>query len=344
MKRFGAIAWFGLALLCLGWVLAAPAAHAANPLAVSRLRLMSYNIRGGSDEKKHKAYPAILAVIRKQRPDIVVILETGPMNLSSASGVLGLPHHVLYTRAYSDRYKSSGIAIFSRWPLKSELMDLKGVKKTRRFIRAWVDVSGLPLSLYAVHLSREGLLDKKGKGLLLEMLGQGSRMEQMEGLVKVVKDDKCTFKILAGDLNTFAPSGPYRLLSNTLEDAFPSSISGPGTYRTKGGRPSPKIDHIFHSPALKVLKAFVVQEGPSDHFPVVADFSIPPSPDRSLPKKKIQLAQSMLVARKFFPGNMDGYLDPRTRVAIAQFQFSNGLKVDGRLNRKTLQLLLTGKR
>ena len=88
----------------------------------------------------------------------------------------------------------------------------------------------------------------------------------------------------------------------------------------------------------------MVQAGPSDHYPVVADFSIPASPDRSLPKKEIQLAQSLLVARRFFPGNLDGFLDPRTRVAIAQYQQSQNLVIDGRLNRQTLDLLLKGKR
>ena len=344
MKRTGFKVWSIVALVGLTVAFFACRAMAADPLAVSNLRIMSYNIRAGMDGNNRPAYPSILALIRKRRPDIAIILETGHIHLSAASGVLNLPYRVHFTRAYSDRYKNSGIAVFSRWPLKAELIDLKGTKKTRRFVRAWVDVAGLPLSLYAVHLSREGLLDKKGKGLLLEMLGKGSRMDQMEGLVKVVKADKCRFKILAGDLNTFPPSGPYRLLGEALEDAFPSSITGPGTFRTERGRPSPKIDHIFHSPALKVLKAFVVQEGTSDHFPVVADFSIPPAADRSLPKKQIQLAQSMLVARHFFPGNLDGYLDPRTRVAIAQYQFSQGLVVDGRLNKQTRDLLLKGKR
>ena len=344
MKLAGFGIWLRLALMCLALALAAPAALAANPLVVKNLRVLSYNIRNGVDKNNRNSYPAVLALIRKQRPDIAIILESGRMDLATASQVLGLPHRAFSNRTYRDRYKGSGIAIFSRWPVKPEVIDLKGTKKVRRFIRAWVDVSGFPLSLYAVHLSREGLVDGKGKGLVLEMLGKGSRMEQMESLVKVVKEDPCRFKILAGDLNTFPLSGPYRLLSDYLEDAFPASITGQGTYHETGGKPSPKIDHIFHSKPIRTLKAFVVNEGTSDHYPVVADFALPAARDRSLPKKQIQLAQSMLVARRFFPGNVDGYLDPRTRVAIAQYQFSKGLAVDGRLNKQTLDHLIRGKR
>ncbi len=232
--------------------------------------------------------------------------------------------------------------VLSRHPLRApETLPLKGVEKTRRFGRLVVEMAGIPLSLYAVHLSREGLVDARGKGLIKEVLGGGERVPQAESLVAALQEDRHRYRLLAGDLNTFPLSAPYRLLADVLVDAFPT-LFGEGTYRNREGLPDPKIDHIFLGGGVKASRAWVVKDGPSDHYPVAATLELPLPADRGLAPRRAALAQAVLAGRGFLPGNVEGNLDPATRRAVAQYQAQQGLLVDGELNQATLARLLEG--
>ena len=83
------------------------------------------------------------------------------------------------------------------------------------------------------------------------------------------------------------------------------------------GAPSPKIDHIFCSKDVKALKAEVVKQGPSDHYPVTAVLRLEPV-DLGLSPRVVEDAQLALAARGFLPGSVDGRMNPGTRRAIAR--------------------------
>ena len=93
--------------------------------------------------------------------------------------------------------------------------------------------------------------------------------------------------ILMGDFNSDPDSAPYQALNdgNNLVDAYVSSELPPvGPEKSFSGfvvtpdLPGDRIDHIFVSPSLKVLRYAVISEEkagsyPSDHFPVFAEIS-----------------------------------------------------------------------
>jgi endonuclease/exonuclease/phosphatase family metal-dependent hydrolase len=321
-----------LAALALAW----PAAAAAWPLDI---KVLSYNVRGAVDQQRRQDLGAVSEVVRRQSPDIMVVQEL-PRGLveplARDTGFL----HFQGVAAYGPEPWRVRLGVFSRWPFTTELVFLPGTK--RRVAKAAVDIQGIPLVVYGVHLSREGLTS--GKGLLKEMLGAGARARQMEGVVADIGADPRRFKVLAGDLNTFPLSGPYRLLAGVLDDAF-SSVFAPGTYRMdtlKGSAaaeaPNPKIDHIFHSQSLASLSARVVQEGPSDHYPVTAVLRLPVR-DLVRAPEEVRRLQQRLARAGLYAGEATGELDPATRRALAAFQRRSGLAVDGLAGEAARELL-----
>lgn len=248
------------------------------------LRVMSYNIHYGQDLKGRPMLREVIRIVAEHKPDLLFVQEARCQDLERIARGAGLPHRAAI-QAYGGNNACMGV--FSRWSLKTKRMRLQGTEKPRFFARLETTIQGKPFSLYAVHLSREGLLGNKLKGVLLEMLGRNPRLEQMESVVKRIKADERGYKLLAGDLNTVPLSTAYQLLSQHLKDAFTNFPTSLGTYRLKALKgkhhnlPDPKIDHIFHSANLRPKAALVVPKGPSDHYPVVAHLGLKnPQADR----------------------------------------------------------------
>ena len=323
-------------VLILSGALSLLPGFAQNAAAQASFKLMSYNIQYGADMKSKRALPEVQAVIRGQKPDLLAVQEIDSTDVAALVKASNLPYH-LHFKAYGNEvWRKTGVAVFSRWPLKAQIYPLNGTVELRNFAKVTLSIQGLPLAFFAVHLSREGLVDKKGKGLLKELFGGGSRSMQMESVVKQLRLDNHRFQVLAGDLNTFTMSEPYRLLKQYMIDAFPDVFSE-GTFRMKD-MPSPKIDHIFHSKNIRSLGAAVVKQGPSDHYPVTALLRLEPD-DLGVSRQVIEEAQLVLAARGFIPGSVDGVMNPGTRRAIAQYQAKNKLIIDGTLSKQTRQSL-----
>jgi endonuclease/exonuclease/phosphatase family metal-dependent hydrolase len=300
------------------------------------IKVMSYNIRKGLGDNKQKAMSQVQQVVAGQLPDLLAVQEidekeVGPLARSCAFA------HYKAVRAYGAEGWRPRLGIFSRWPMTVTVLPLAGSKGRRSLAKAVVDIQGIPLVFYVAHFSREGLVDSGGKGLIKEVLGMTSRSEQMSSVVADIKADRHRYRILAGDLNTFPMSAPYRQLSEVMQDAFPDMF-GQGTYRVseiKSGKfkdlPSPKIDHIFHGQGIKTVKAYVVKQGPSDHYPVVALLAMQ-VPNNSLGAAEIKKAQAILQSHGLGPKALSGEMDPPTRRAVARFQKAQGLTIDGILN------------
>jgi endonuclease/exonuclease/phosphatase family metal-dependent hydrolase len=84
--------------------------------------------------------------------------------------------------------------------------------------------------------------------------------------------------IIGGDFNTFPFSKPIRKMAEKYNDAlWPTMSYFTGTYNELDypfTPLNPRIDFLFHSPAIKRLRAEVVKTGPSDHYPVKAVFGL----------------------------------------------------------------------
>lgn len=326
-----------LVVLILSAVLSVLLAFDQTASAQASFKLMSYNIQYGADMKSRRALPEAAAVISGQKPDLLAVQEIDSKDVAAVAKAANLPYYAHFRAYGTEVWRKTGVAVFSRWPLKVQTFPLDGTVNLRYFAKATLSIHGMPLAFFAVHLSREGLVDKKGKGLIKELFGGGARSMQIQSVVKQMRRDNHRFQVLAGDLNTFPMSEPYRLLKQYLVDAFPDLFSE-GTYRMKG-MPSPKIDHIFCSKDISALKAEVVKQGPSDHYPVTAVLRLDPG-DLGLSRQVIESAQLALAARGCIPGSVDGAMDAGTRRAIAQYQAKNKLIIDGTLSEQTRESLL----
>jgi len=303
------------------------------------IKVMSYNIRKGLDSNKQRAIAKVEQVVASQLPDLLAVQEIDEKDVGHLARTCAFAHYKA-VRGYGKKDWRPRLGVFSRWPMTVQVLPLAGSKGGRSFAKAVLDIQGIPLVFYVAHFSREGLVDGGGKGLIKEVLGMSSRSVQMNSVVEDIKADHHRYRILAGDLNTFPMSEPYRHLSEVMLDAFPDKFSK-GTYRLseiKSGQykdmPNPKIDHIFYSHGLKTIKAYVVDEGPSDHLPVVALLAML-VPNNSLGPAEVKQAQGLLQSLGMGPKLQSGETDPPTRRAIARFQESRGLIIDGILNADT---------
>lgn len=87
--------------------------------------------------------------------------------------------------------------------------------------------------------------------------------------------------VVAGDFNATVVNYPYKKIRQQLENAFENAGSGFGfTFPSPARRlgiftPFMRIDHIFYSNHFNIHNAYVVKNsGNSDHYPVVALFSL----------------------------------------------------------------------
>lgn len=99
------------------------------------------------------------------------------------------------------------------------------------------------------------------------------RSDQADRVNELVKAQKLPF-LLCGDLNDVPQSYTYRRMTKGIQDGF--KASGRGTGISYAGRlPGLRIDYVFTSPSIQVRSNFVGNQTYSDHFPVVAQISLP---------------------------------------------------------------------
>jgi endonuclease/exonuclease/phosphatase (EEP) superfamily protein YafD len=80
--------------------------------------------------------------------------------------------------------------------------------------------------------------------------------------------------IFCGDFNDTPVSYSYRQINNELQDAFVDAGTGLGQTHTHI-LPLLRIDYIFHSKSLMAVDQKTINKDYSDHFPVVARFTLP---------------------------------------------------------------------
>ncbi len=327
-------------------------AGASGGAGLIKLKVLSYNC--ALPQQRMKAgLNDLMKIVSSQGPDLMAMQEVTEDTARRAAQDGGLKH-VAMVRAYGQaKWRVKRVALLSRWPMNAKPVKLPGGAKPRTVLRAEVDIGGVPLVFWAVHFIREGLVDGHLKGILKEVVGGGLRMEEMEALVARIKEDRHRFIIVAGDMNTFPLSAPYRLLAGVLEDAFHDLLTT-GTYRLsmlrqgmgqgKAGLmkavPDPKIDHIFHSRAIMDDGAWVIKQGQSDHYPIAARLALPLEAKRP-GTADIQRAQAALARAGLLPADdVTGQLNPPTRRAIAKLQEREGLAIDGLLQGEVIKMLL----
>lgn len=271
-RAAGAIA--GIAMLAAIGAVACAASHDTRAAEIVRLeagargplhdrallRVLTWNVHGRAQARHPEHLAAVARTLRALGADVAMLQEVHrDTPLSSGRDQLVELMEATGTDACFARTRSLGegdygLAVLSRLPIvEAESIDLPGGGEPRMVLRCRLRRrSGEPLDVYTVHLSAWGVLNagrrERQVARALEMIAAGSTA------------------IVGGDFNAGLDAGELRALADSRLD--PTLDGGAATYRGWGGR---SFDHLLVAPELEVRSSRVVESGPSDHWPVLAE-------------------------------------------------------------------------
>jgi len=196
------------------------------------------------------------------------------------------------TKSIKNELINSGDAIFSKYPLQNETSyTLKGSYKMLS-VDLVMDSSQI-FNLNVVHLTSvgfgnedlefieevkakgvEGEIKTKSKGVLKKLMNASSNRATLANKIDSIKRITDYPIIICGDFNDVPGSFVYQKVKGNLTDAFEKKGVGLGrTYHNIF--PTLRIDYIlFDEAALKAEGYLSRSVGLSDHYPVIANFSI----------------------------------------------------------------------
>lgn len=253
----------------------------SNPLEV-----MTYNI---GDLNGHQPLLKDVAEVIKRHgiPDLLLVQEiNGEKEVSRLSRMLGLAHFT-----YSNyKGKKRGLAILSRIPItEPQTFYFKASNKGYGILSGNVLVDGCSVRVSSLHLDRIDPVTIKGQTLEMswetalhflktELLAETVRSKSVDELIAWLNKSKSSNIIIGGDFNTVPFSRAIRKMGQAFDDAlWPSWNYLTGSYQKFPLPIAPRIDFLFHSPAIKCSNAAVIKAGPGDHYPVKDVFSIVPT-------------------------------------------------------------------
>jgi endonuclease/exonuclease/phosphatase family metal-dependent hydrolase len=221
---------------------------------------MSYNIKGHGTLFAPRHIEGIAEVIREARPDIAGLQEVHrggwrarrQDQIGELERLTGM--NVLFGRSFAKGAFTFGNALLTRGRIvDSAIATLPGRGEPRTLLRATVDLDGVELDAFVTHLAAWG------------RLGGTTRLAQAKAVAERVGQSDRPF-VLMGDFNSTPTSGELEVFhhGNLMTSCFPEPIV---TYRLT----RQCLDYIFVQPGWQVRSARVLQQGPSDHWPLIAE-------------------------------------------------------------------------
>ena len=259
-------------------------------------------------DKSSKA--KILKLIKDENPDILCLQEfywDADGSLEPYTRVLqqqGYPfvqfsiEHVINKSQITIAAKKGekinvGHAVFSKYPLRNKQQYLMADKNYNMLSMEVVVDSINIFSLNVVHLTSVGFgrsemayidemkskgvdaqNESKSKSLLKKLYTASAKRADMANRIDSLKREMDYPQIICGDFNDVPGSYVYNTVKGKLSDAFVARGVGLGrTYQHIF--PTLRIDYIFYDDtALKAIGYKGISVGLSDHYPVIANFSL----------------------------------------------------------------------
>lgn len=226
------------------------------------LRVMSWNIEGHASLVRNDHIEEVAETIRRHRPDVVAINEAHRHTWQARFGdhveqlhrLTGM--NVLFGRSYRFAGGDFGNAILTRGTVvSSEVHELPGTGEPRTLLEAVLRINGGTITVFVTHLAAWA------------SAGQAVRGRQLDCVATHLSSSAYPF-LLAGDLNappdsaeiaTFLRSNPVHLSGNPKA----------ATHRLMEQR----LDYILAGPGWNVASAAVLDDGPSDHRPLLTELT-----------------------------------------------------------------------
>jgi endonuclease/exonuclease/phosphatase family metal-dependent hydrolase len=242
------------------------AAQPARPFAPTypkTLTVMSFNIEGHATLLRGDEHlEEIAATIRKYNPDVVGINEAHRDTWQARFGdhveqlqlLTGLK--VVFGRSYTFMGGHFGNAVMTRGDiLSTHVHSLPGTGEPRSLLQTVIRVNGGTIDFYVTHTTAWA------------SLSQVTRAEQLKCIQMHLRASGHPY-ILTGDLNAPPESGEMDMFlrGNSLQLAGDPKTP---THRVMEQR----LDYILADAGWKVQSARVLDDGPSDHRPVLAELT-----------------------------------------------------------------------
>jgi endonuclease/exonuclease/phosphatase family metal-dependent hydrolase len=221
---------------------------------------MTYNIKGQAAFFHRDHVQKIGSLIRESGADIVGLQEVHrgtflsrrrdqPAELEEASGM-----KVYFGPSFGDEKRAYGNAILTRLPLdETHVEGLPGSGEPRSLFAATATIETMKMHVYVTHLAA------------WFRFGRTTRQMQAEAVARIAGEAKLPF-VLMGDFNTSPTSDELRAFhdGNLVTSCFVEPVV---THRAT----QQCLDYIFVDPAWTIRDARVLREGPSDHWPLIAE-------------------------------------------------------------------------
>lgn len=252
--------------LAIGLPIAACAPPPLEPRAPTpgapSLRIATYNLNLDlSDDRE------TLEAIGATRADVVALQEVTP---EWAAAIVAEYENEYPHRLFHEVVGAGGLGMLSKYPLT----DLGVVPGFEGWHPSWHLLADTPLGeiqVINVHLrpevsAREGYVEEY-------LTADEDHLAEIQYITEACDEDAPT--VVLGDFNESPDGEAIELLeSRGFENALPLFHPGQETWRKSSylGQAVSTIDHVMIGEELRVLNAFVVDAGNSDHLPVVAIF------------------------------------------------------------------------
>ena len=226
-------------------------------------RVMTYNLNRETAGSRQ-----ILAAIRAADADLACLQEVSPAWLEALREIAAAYPHVLHTLDRPDGEK----VVLSRYPLDEVRFapTADGAWFPQWLLRAATPAGAVEVGV--VHLMPPAYGDAR-LGLRAFHDTLASRIREIRRLWPAGRPGRRT--IVLGDFNEgdWGFAGDF-LRGCGLADALSAFDRHTATWRMRirGLGLRERLDHVYHTPDLRCVRAHVLRRGDSDHLPVVADF------------------------------------------------------------------------
>ena len=224
------------------------------------LTVMTFNIEGHASLMRTDHIEEIASTIRKYNPDIVGVNEAHRGTWQSRftdhaeqlHQLTGL--NVAYGTSYRFLGGDFGNAVLTRGDiLSTDVHKLPGTGEPRSLLETIIRINGGTVQFYVTHTSAWGGVNR------------AARRDQMRCINAHVQASGHPF-ILTGDLNAPPESPEISEFLSTNVLKFAGDPAAP-THKVMEQR----LDYILTDPGWTIRSARVLDDGPSDHRPVLAE-------------------------------------------------------------------------
>lgn len=228
------------------------------------IRIVSYNIRHGTDYRDYPSMDRIVAVLSDLDADVIALQEVD-MNLPRSgrqkqAAELARRLNMGYVFGAALRLERGyyGNAMLSRLPILAyNTIPLPDPEENRCLLQVNLNANGYTLGFFATHLG----------------LNHHRRVQHIEQSILPAILDFSGPVILAGDFNATSDQKEILLITQHLTDCFDFN-SGVILSTFPSYHPAKRIDYIFVNSLIQVQQSYIIPSDASDHLPVTAEIML----------------------------------------------------------------------